>query len=284
MSAKQARIFSIEEFSTFDGPGIRMTVFLKGCPLRCPWCHNPEGQSFEIEYMRSPNGCVGCGACERAGDVRNGVLSLTEASVAACNRNLVRQSGENITAEALAKRILKNQRILRTSGGGVTFSGGEPLLYADFITECVPLLGGLSTALQTSGYADTGVFERVLSVCDYVLYDLKIMDEEAHRKICGVSNKQILRNYRMLAESGKDFVTRIPLIPGYTDTPDNLSAIASFLRQNGVTYAEVLPYNQLAGAKYSSLLRPYSLVSHEATEEETVRALFAAEGVTVKKM
>lgn len=284
MSARQARIFSVEEFSTFDGPGIRMTVFLKGCPLRCPWCHNPEGQRFEVEYMRSPNGCVGCGACERAGEPQDGKLRLTEASVAACKRNLVRQSGEDVTAAELARRIRKNERILRASGGGVTFSGGEPLMYADFITECVPLLGGLSVALQTSGYAEASVFERVLSVCDYVLYDLKLMDEAAHREICGVSNTQILQNYEILAKSGKDFVTRIPLIPGYTDTPDNLSAIASFLRQNGVTYAEVLPYNKLAGAKYGSLLRTYSLESHKGTEEETVRAIFAAKDVTVKKM
>lgn len=284
MSERQGKLFSIEEFSTFDGPGIRMTVFLKGCPLRCPWCHNPEGQRFETEYMRSPNGCIGCGACERAGDIKDGKPVLTRESINACPRQLVRQSGEDITPQALAERILKNAPILKASGGGVTFSGGEPLCHTDFIADCVSHLEGLHVALQTSGYADEDTFDRALSVCDYVLYDLKIMDEDTHRRVCGVSNAPILENYRHLARCGKSFVTRIPLIPGYTDGEENLSAIATFMKQNGVTYAELLPYNSLAGAKYGSLLRTYPLEIHEPTEEDTVRAIFAKEGITVKKM
>ena len=117
------RIFSVEEFATFDGPGIRMTVFLKGCPLRCTWCHNPEGQSFPMEFLRSPNGCTGCGACLDAGQRERGTRCLTEASISACPRNLVRRCGEDITSVQLIDRIMKNARLL--SGGGVTFSGGR---------------------------------------------------------------------------------------------------------------------------------------------------------------
>ncbi|MBQ8345065.1 MAG: glycyl-radical enzyme activating protein, partial [Clostridia bacterium] len=186
MATETGRIFSIEEFSTFDGPGIRMTVFLKGCPLRCPWCHNPEGQRFEVEYMRNVNGCTGCGACERVGERTGDVLRLTERSAAACPRNLVRRSGEDISVDALAEKILKNAEILRATGGGVTFSGGEPLCQTDFVMACAQRLDGLSVALQTTGYAPSATFERALSVCDYVLYDLKLMDPAAHKAVCGV--------------------------------------------------------------------------------------------------
>ncbi|MBQ5926473.1 MAG: glycyl-radical enzyme activating protein, partial [Clostridia bacterium] len=242
------RVFSVEEFSTFDGPGIRMTVFLKGCPLTCSWCHNPEGQTAKIEYVRSPNGCLSCGACERAGEQKNGKTVLTKESVLACPRNLVRQCGEDYTPQALSEKIIKNASVLTATGGGVTFSGGEPLLYADFIVECAQLLNGVSVALQTSGYAERETFEKALSVCDYVLFDLKVMDEEGHRRYCGVSYRKIKENYRLLAESGKKFVTRVPLIPGVTDTKENLTAIAEFMRENGVGYVEVLPYNKLAGS------------------------------------
>ena len=134
------RIFSVEEFATFDGPGIRMTVFLKGCPLRCTWCHNPEGQSFPMEFLRSPNGCTGCGACLDAGQRERGTRCLTEASISACPRNLVRRCGEDITSVQLIDQIMKNARLL--SGGGVTFSGGEPLAQLPFLLECLRLLEG----------------------------------------------------------------------------------------------------------------------------------------------
>lgn len=284
MEPSIGRIFSIEEFSTFDGPGIRMTVFLKGCPLRCPWCHNPEGQRFGVEYMRNVNGCTGCGACERAGEWENGVLRLTEGSVEACPKNLVRRSGDDMTAQALAEKILKNADILRSTGGGVTFSGGEPLCQTDFIVSCAERLGDLSVALQTTGYAPKETFMRALSVCDYVLYDLKILDREDHKAICGVDNTQILENYRTLAASGKRFITRIPLIPGVVETEKNLAAIASFMRECGVTQAEVLPYNKLAGSKYAALLRQYSFEPDEELEPRRVEEIFASFGVSIKRM
>lgn len=275
----EGKVFSIEEFSTFDGPGIRMTVFLKGCPLRCKWCHNPEGQSAETEYMRNPNGCLRCGACERSGISLNGKIVFTEDSLNACPLGLVKRCGEIYTAEKLTEKILKNAAILRENGGGITFSGGEPLAQTDFIVDCVKRLNNLSVALQTSGYASKQTFLKALSVCDYVLYDLKIIDENLHKKYCGASNDRILENYKLLARSSVAFVTRVPLIPDITDTEENLSDIAKFMKENGVNYVELLPYNLMVGSKYGSLMRDYPLKNGKTTNNPSAAKIFQRYGI-----
>lgn len=279
-------VFSIEEFATFDGPGIRMTVFLKGCPLRCTWCHNPEGQRREPEYMRSPNGCTGCGACIAAGEKdADGAVRLGEKSMLACPRSLVRLCGVYYSPQELAARVLKNARLFTANGGGVTFSGGEPLYDPDYLFEVMDLLKGkVHLALQTTGFASAATFGRALEKADYFLYDLKLMDPEAHKHYCGADNAIILENYRRLAASGVKFVTRVPLIPGVTDTEENLSAIAKFMRGCNVSYVETLPYNKLAGSKYGSLLRSYEPGFDGAVEVRTGEDIFAAEGITAKKM
>ena len=274
------RIFSIEEFATFDGPGIRMTVFLKGCPLRCEWCHNPEGQSFEREYKRNPNGCLRCGACEGVGGGR-----LVEKSVEVCPRSLVRPCGEDISAQDLCERILKNADILHSTGGGVTFSGGEPLAQAGFVAECAELLKGkVHLAIQTSGYAEADTFTNVLNKVDYVLYDLKLFDPALHARYCGKDNQWILANYRTLAACGKEFITRIPLIPGVTDTEENLDKIASFMSDNRVDRVELLPYNKLTGSKYSSLLRLYKPSFDGAQAVKPHPEIFERHGIRTRVM
>lgn len=251
-------IFSIEEFSVYDGPGIRTTVFLKGCPLRCTWCHNPEGQESSECIVRSPNGCIGCNACIDNAIKTDGKIIFTDESIKKCPMNLLRRCGEKVTVTDLTKRLLKNERILR-NGGGITFSGGEPLLQYEFLLGCLDELHGkLHTAVQTSGFCDEKVFAKVLERADYFLYDIKIADNELHKKYTSVSNERILKNLALLSNSGKDFVVRIPLIPGVTDTVQNITSVAKILYQNKISYAELLPYNKMAGGKYKMLMREYT--------------------------
>lgn len=250
-------VFSIEEFSVYDGPGIRTTVFLKGCPLRCSWCHNPEGQEFHPEIMRSPNGCLHCGECEKTTRNTNGKTVYTKECIDVCPANLFRICGDEYTAASLCDKLLKNAGILQ-KGGGITFSGGEPLCQSEFVLECINLLKGkLHTAIQTCGYCDVDVFEKVLEKADYFLYDLKLIDSDMHKKFTGVENQKIINNYITLSGSGRDFVTRIPLIPSVTDTKENLTAIAKLLNKCGVNYAELLYYNKMAGGKYRAVGRCY---------------------------
>ncbi len=252
----EGTVFSVEEFSVYDGPGIRTTVFLKGCPLRCSWCHSPEGQEKSPQIVKSPNGCLACGNCLRYAEKIGEKFRFTKESIAHCPRHLLRVSGETVTPEGLTAELMKNREILKN--GGVTFSGGEPLMQAEFLSECLELLQGkIHTALQTSGYASPETFRNVLEKVDYVLFDLKLFDEESHRRYTGVSNENILQNFVALLRSGKEFVPRIPLIPGVTDTETNLTAWADFLVKNSVFYVELMPYNTMAGSKYALVGKKY---------------------------
>ena len=276
------KIFSIEEFSVFDGPGIRTTVFFKGCPLRCSWCHNPEGQESNIQIVRSPNGCINCKRCEEFASRENDRLCFTEKSISCCPYNLLRFCGEEISGEKLCKKLLKNAVILN-NGGGVTFSGGEPLMQSGFLLECLELLKGkVHTAIQTSGYCDERIFKSVMEMGDYYLYDLKIFDDSTHRKYTGVSNEIIKKNFRVLSSSEKEFVVRIPLIPNVTDTRENILGIAGILKENMVSYVELLPYNKLAGGKYKMLLREYSPGFDEYSEVNTQKEIFDEFNITIK--
>lgn len=257
MKDKKGLVFAIEEFSVFDGPGIRTTVFLKGCPLKCSWCHNPEGQSFLPQIVKSPNGCINCGNCIKA-SVAAGHNGLSGESIAACPRNLIRLSGKEYSADELLALLLKNKRILDSAGGGVTFSGGEPLSQPDFLLDVLKGLSGkLNRCIQTSGYAPYEVFAEIIKETDYFLYDLKVLNPELSLKYTGADLSVILKNFDLLMKSGKDFTVRIPLIPSVTDTKENVNAITELLSGYGVSYAEALPYNNMAGAKYTMCQREY---------------------------
>ena len=274
-------VFSIEEFSTFDGPGIRTTVFLKGCPLRCQWCHNPEGQSFNNSVLRSPNGCKHCGNCVRAAQKVNGQILLTEDSIRACPNHLLRWCATEYTPEELVNKLLKNIPILNGSGGGITFSGGEPLSQPEFLVACLKLLEGKTDrAVQTSGFAMDEVFDRVLSNADRFLYDIKIVDDSLHKHYTGVSNAPILRNFHTLVGSGTAFVVRTPLIPGVTDTQQNLEAIRDLLVMEGVNYIELLPYNPMAGSKYALAGMTYAPEFDETVEVNKNLNVFLEAGIT----
>lgn len=247
------------------------------------WCHNPEGQRFENEIARSPNGCLGCGACLRKGEELTGKPCLVEESVAVCPRKLVRVCGTDYTPEELVSKIEKNLAILNMSGGGVTFSGGEPLSHWQFVLECMRMLRKKTNrALQTCGFASSEVFSAVLEECDFVLYDLKHMDSDIHKHYTGVDNGQILENYRTLAASGKEFITRIPLIPTVNDTEKNIRETAEFMNSLGVKKIELLPYNKMAGGKYLMLGRKYETDFDGDRPPENHIDIFNEFGIEVK--
>lgn len=239
-----AVVFEVREFCLHDGPGIRTTVFFKGCPLRCAWCHNPEGLSPEPEMLFKEQKCRRCGACAQGGSCPEGARVLC---------------GRRMTARALADEILVNADVLLSSGGGVTFSGGEPLLQAAFLDALIPLLRGQHLAIETSGYAAADVYRRVVSRLDLVFQDLKHPDPAAHRRWTGVDPAPIHANLRWLKASGRPFVARIPLIPGVNDTPEAKEGFARLLEgPSGLLRVELLPYHLTAAAKYPFTGRVYA--------------------------
>ena len=266
----KATIFDIKEFSIRDGDGIRTTVFFKGCPLRCIWCHNPEGLSPNVELYELTDGCQHCNLCRvpcNHPDCKDFGRCLH-----ICPQNLLRPVGKEYGVEELAQKLLSQKPFFDAMGGGITLSGGEPLLQADF---CVSLLqelkGKLHTTIETSGYASEKDFMRVISLCDFVIMDLKLMDDAEHKKYTGVSNAQILSNAKRLMESGIPHLFRTPLIPGITDTKENLSLISAFIGSDRI---ELLPYNELAPAKYAAVHRAYTDKIDVANKNEIDISIF----------
>lgn len=247
-------IFDIKGFSVNDGEGIRTTVFLKGCPLRCVWCHNPEGLNPKKELYVKKVGCKNCGKCfEPCGHADCKPFGRC---LHVCPGGLVRVAGEEWDSAALAEHLLRGADIFGMSGGGITLSGGEPLLQHGFAVDLLKKIGkeGINRAVETSGYAEPEVFCEVISHADFVYMDLKIADPEKHRTYTGASNEKILENAGLLQNSGVRHIFRIPLIPGLTDGAENLAALAAVA---GESQVELLPYNRLAPAKYASVGRRY---------------------------
>ncbi len=272
-------VFSVEEFALFDGPGIRTAVFMKGCSMRCRWCHNPEGLSPHRQLVKNPNGCIKCGRCAPFFSCDE----LPPDAVSVCPKKLLRISGEEFEAKDLAVMLLKNERILCMNGGGITFSGGECLLQADFLLETIACLGGrLDIAIETGGYADNADFLRVLDKTDFVYFDLKVMDDELARKFTGRDTSLIMRNFRSLCESGKPFAVRVPLIPTVTDTPKNYAAIVERVKNSGARFVELLPYNKLAGGKYASVGKKYDPGFDVSIDPVINTRIFAENGIDVK--
>lgn len=246
-------VFDIKEFSLHDGPGIRTTVFLKGCPLRCKWCHNPEGLSTAPQLMVKHNLCTHCDMCQKPCEHEE--CKPFSRCLHACPNGLISLAGTKMTPEELSEKILKNKDFF-DMGGGVTFSGGEPTLQADFLIETAKHLGGVHKAVQTCGYCAEETFKAVVNAVDYVMLDIKIADCEKHKKYTERSNEIILKNFRYLKNSNKEYLIRTPLIPDITDTEENLTAIKALI---GDSPWETLDYNTFAGAKYPMLDMEYPL-------------------------
>lgn len=252
-------IFAIEEFAVHDGPGIRKTVFLKGCPLRCNWCHNPEGMSFRKELMISKGACTNCGKCINVcGEEK---CTACGKCINVCPLYLRKICGTEYEAKDLAGELLKGKEIFEKSNGGITFSGGEPMAQPEFLLELIDALKPVHIAIETSGYAQEEVFRKIIDNVDLVIMDAKHMNSMVHKAVTGVGNELILANLRYLSDSEKEFCIRIPLIPGINDTKENMEMTAEFLKDaKRLVRVELLPYHRTAGAKYSMLGKEYKPV------------------------
>lgn len=274
----QGCVFSIEEFSIFDGPGIRKTVFLKGCPLRCNWCHNPEGLSPYPELMINKSQCVSCRKCT-TDCVHENCIACGEC-VTKCPARLRRISGQMYEASALAERLLSDRELLISSGGGITLSGGEPLFQPEFALELIQLLKPVHTAIETSGYADRPVFQSISNSVDLVLIDLKHTDSNVHKDMTGVNNEIIIENLEWLAQSINSFIVRIPLIPGINDNLENITQSANLLRKSkNLIRVELMPFNTSAGAKYESVNKTFVPRFDVSSEPQVLTQPFESLGI-----
>ena len=297
------KIYDIQGFSVQDGPGIRTTVFLKGCPLRCPWCHSPESQEFYSQLSWISMKCVGLDKCRKCLDacakdaISPGKViqhAVTHENIrhihidrticdscgdcaAACYPKALIMCGTDYVVEDLLERLLKDKPFYENSGGGVTISGGEPLSQPEFVFQLLKRLKdcGIHTALDTSGYAPYEILERVMPYTDLFLYDLKHMDSEQHKIVVGVPNERILDNASRIARTGGKMQIRIPIIPDFNDSEDSIRKIGIFCRSLGeaVTVVQLLPYHNLGVMKYLRLDDSKIVLEADPPSDEKIRSL-----------
>ena len=241
----KAIIFDIQRNSFVDGPGIRTTVFFKGCNLRCKWCHNPESQSLKPQIMFCADKCTGCGRCR-------GITAADSDFI--CFNDAKKICGREYTVDEVFAEVVKDRTFYENSGGGVTFSGGECMMQVDFLCEVLKKCkeSGIHTAVDTAGNVPWEQFEKILPFTDLFLYDVKAFSEELHKDGTGVSNKLILENLKRL--SGRaEIIIRVPIIGGYNNNIDGLKDIAEFLKGIEFSKVELLPYHSLGEHKYDAL-------------------------------
>jgi pyruvate formate lyase activating enzyme len=285
-------IFNIQRYSIHDGSGIRTTVFLKGCPLSCFWCQNPESQKPEPEILLDRGRCTSCGKCaivcpSDANSLVDKALKIDREKckgcgqcVDVCSGQSRRLAGRRATVEEVMEEVLRDRKFYETSGGGVTLSGGEPTLQARFTLELLRQCKkeGLHTALDTCGHSPWEVMQGLLEYTDLVLYDLKCLDPAKHLKTTGKSNELIIDNARKIARS-KEMWIRVPLIPGFNDTEEEVRALVKFIKKElGLTKIDLHRYNPLGEEKYARLDKRCTPLSPQPEEYvETLRKIAAPE-------
>lgn len=276
MNSVTGLVFDVKHFAVHDGPGIRTTIFLKGCPLRCIWCHSPESQNPFIEVAFHPELCIGCYACIEVcqtgalhigeGRIRRGLCNRCGRCAETCYSGALAKIGDYVSVENLLIEVEKDDVLYEASGGGVTLSGGEPLAQPQFASALLKASKGRGyhTSLETCGHAEWRVFRRILGDVDLILYDLKHMNPFIHKELTGVDNDLILSNLEKIARSRSSLIVRVPVIPGLNDSSDNVEAMGNFLGALDIKTVELLPYHRFGVSKYASLGREYSLSRLEA--------------------
>ena len=281
---EKGMVFNIQKYSIHDGRGIRTLVFMKGCPLRCRWCSNPESQTFSEEIMFIKNKCIGCGKCvkvcpQKATDAKTfeidrNICTACGNCAEVCYANAKKKVGTGYSVGEIMEVIEKDRVFYRKSQGGVTIGGGEPIAQPQFVLnllkECKRL--NIHTAIETCGYGEWKKVKEIFETVDQILYDLKHMDEQEHLKLIGVSNRLILSNAEKIARMDKEILFRIPVIPGYNSNDENIiesgKFIKSLMKFNEQIQVELLPYHNLGADKYTSLGRTYQLDDLKSPETE----------------
>ncbi len=292
-------IFDIRRYSIHDGPGIRTTVFFKGCPLSCKWCHNPEGISFHKELMFHPQRCILCDDCLPACPqqaifrqnqqiiIDRAKCNVSEKCAIVCPTEALRIVGIQMTVNEVMMILEKDEAFYSQSNGGVTFSGGEPLAQPLFLLKLMKSCKerGFSTAVDTCGFSNQVVLKKIVPVTDLYLFDLKLMDEEKHIKWTGVTNKQILANIQYLSSQEANILVRVPIIPGVNDDDENLTATADFMSNLPVVPSiEFITYHNMAEGKFEALGKISEYIGKGFPDKEDIahsNRLFSDKGIHV---